>query len=222
MSSFLNKSAFLLFSTTILLVLALGCGGPRRLTLDFKPSGGSPLNQGIVQLLVSDARPGGQLVGPEAAAKILAQESQDNLVDMTTIFANGAKVSQSNLTATQIVYQATKHKLQTLGITANPNTTGAKARVTILISEFIIDIENDDFVGRVSLQATIDRPGIPEIYRSAARASGSKRKLISGLRAGEALSDALNECLNNLDFSTINNFPNPAPNMAPSPPPQLY
>jgi hypothetical protein len=185
-----------------------GCvlGGGKRLNLAFKPQGGLPLQSGIVQLLVFDQRSDKSLVGPAATSKDLLKESQAGLVDMVTTFPTGNTVSLSHLQVQALVYEAVKSKLQTLGITGGPETTGAKARVTIYITSFSVDVEDSDYVGRVALQAVIDRPGLTTIYRSNSSGQGSKFSLVGDMGANDALGDALTICVNNLDFSGLNTF----------------
>lgn len=188
-------------------LLLTGCvGGGKRLSLSFRPQGGLSLQSGIVQLLVFDQRNDKSLVGREATGKDLLKASQPGLIDMVTTFPTGNTVSLSHLPVQSLVYEAVKSKLQTLGITGGPDTTGAKARVTIYITDFNIELEGSDYVGRVALQAVIDRPGITTIYRSNANGQGSKFKLVGDMGASDALSDALSLCVNNLDFSGLNNF----------------
>jgi hypothetical protein len=192
----------------VIILLALsGCVGTgKRLNLDFKPQGGLQLTPGVVQLLVIDNRSNKSLVGPEATSKELLKESQGGQMDMTTTMPNGGTIHISHLSVPALVYESVKNKLTTLGITANPDTTGAKARVTVYITEFMIDIEGSDYVGRVAMRAVIDRPGIQTIHNSVASAQGSKFRLVGDMGANDPLSDALNKCVNSLDFSGINTF----------------
>ena len=196
----------------VLLVAALltgGCvvgGGAKRLGITFKPQGGRQLHPGIVQLLVFDQRNPPQLVGPEALTKNLLKASQGGLADLVTTFPTGNTISLSHLTVQSLVYEAVKNKLSTLGITGGPDTTGAKARVTVYVSEFVIDVEGGDYVARVSLQAVIDRPGLTTIHRSNASGVGSKFKLVGDMGADEAISEALTICVNHLDFSGIDSY----------------
>ena len=193
----------------LLAVVAMtGCvvGGGKRLILHFRPQGGLSLQGGIVQLLVFDQRNDKNLVGPNASDKNLLKQSQSGLLDMVTTFPTGNTVSLSNLPVQALVYEAVKSKLQTLGITAGPETTGAKARVTVYVADFNIDVEGSDYVGRVALQAVIDRPGLTTVYRSNAAGQGSKFSLVGGMGSNDAISDALSICVNNLDFSGLNSF----------------
>ena len=198
--------------SAILAILAIltmsGCvvGGGKRLLLSFKPQGGMPLQSGIVQLLVFDQRADKSLVGPEATGKDLLKASRAGLVDMVTTFPTCNTVSLSHLQVQPLVYEAVKSKLQTLGITGGPETTGAKARVTIYVADFKIDVEGSDYVGRVALQAVIDRPGLTTVYRSNSTGQGSKISLMGDMGANDALGDALTICVNNLDFSGLNTF----------------
>jgi hypothetical protein len=185
-----------------------GCsiGGGKRLNLDFRPQGGLQLSPGVVQLLVADRRPSAQLVGPEATNKGLLKESQNGQLDMTSTLPTGSTISLSHLSVQAAVFEAVKNKLSTLGITANPDTAGAKARVTVYITEFVIDVEGSDFVGRVGLRAVIDRPGLTMVYNSTANAQGSKFKLVGDMGSNEPMSDALNKAVNALDFSGLNSY----------------
>jgi hypothetical protein len=194
-------------ATAILALALTGCvGAGKRLNLDFRPQGGLSLTQGIVQLVVVDNRQNKNLVGPEAASRELLKESQQGILDLTTTMPNGATISLSHLSVPALVFESLKNKLASLGITANPDTTGAKARVTVYITEFVIDVEGNDYVGRVAMRAVIDRPGIPTIHNTVANAQGNKFKLVGDMGASDPLSDALNKCVNGLDFSGINTF----------------
>jgi hypothetical protein len=190
------------------LALLPGCviGGAQRLNLSFRPQGGQALQNGAVQLLVMDQRADKSLVGPEATAKDLLKESQSGLLDMVTTFPTGNTVSLSHLPVPALVYEAVKGKLQTLGINGGPDTTGAKARVTVYVTDFVVDVEGSDYAGRVGLQAVIDRPGLPTIYRSNATGFGSKFRVLGNMGANDALSEALTICVNTLDFSGLNTF----------------
>ncbi|MDR1112011.1 MAG: hypothetical protein LBP92_15285 [Deltaproteobacteria bacterium] len=193
---------------SVLLALAMsGCiGGGKRLNLDFRPQGGLQLTTGIVQLLVVDNRPSKQLVGPEATSRDLLKESQTGLMDITTTMPNGTSISLSHLSVPALVYESVKNKLSTMGITANPDTSGAKARVTVYVTEFVIDVEGSDYVGRVALRAVIDRPGLQTVHTTVASAQGTKFRLMGDMGANDPISDALNKCVNSLDFSGINTF----------------
>jgi hypothetical protein len=201
---------FTLIAAPLLAALLLsGCvvgGGAKRLGVSFKPQGGRQLLPATVQLLVFDQRPGPQLVGPEAVAKDLLKASQGGLADLVTTFPTGNTISLSHLTVQSLVYEAVKNKLSTLGITGGPDTTGAKARVTVYVSEFVIDLEGGDYVARVTLQAVIDRPGLTTIHRSNAAGQGSKFKLVGDMGADDALSQALTICVNHLDFSGLDSY----------------
>ncbi|MDR2456515.1 MAG: hypothetical protein LBE49_07990 [Deltaproteobacteria bacterium] len=185
-----------------------GCvvGGGKRLNLSFRPQGGQMLQSGIVQLLVFDQRNNKNLVGQAATDKDLLKQSQQGLVDLVTTFPTGNTVSLSHLPVQALVYETIKSKLQTLGITGGPETTGAKARVTVYVSDFSIDVEGSDYVGRVALQVVIDRPGLTTVYRSNAIGQGAKFKLVGDMGANDAMSEALTICVNNLDFSGLNSF----------------
>lgn len=202
------RSRLLAASCAFLALAFAGCviGGGQRLMLSFKPQGGQLLQTGIVQLLVIDQRANKSLVGPEATNKDLLKESRSGLVDMVTTFPTGNTVSLSHLQVQPLVYEAVKTKLQTAGITANPDTAGAKARVTVYISNFSVDVEGSDFVGRVALTAVIDRPGIETVYRHSSAGQGSKFNMLGDMGANDALSEALTICVNSLDFSALNNF----------------
>jgi hypothetical protein len=197
-----------LITLSIVVALALsGCVGTgKRLNLDYRPQGGLQLSPGIVQLVVVDNRASKSLVGPEATSRELLKESQNGQLDITTTMPNGTTISLSHLTVPALVFEAAKNKLASLGITANSDTAGAKARVTVYITEFIIDVEGNDYVGRVALRAVIDRPGIQTIHNTVASAQGSKFKLVGDMGANDPISDALNKCVNSLDFSGINTF----------------
>ncbi|MDR1676795.1 MAG: hypothetical protein LBS44_00200 [Deltaproteobacteria bacterium] len=197
----------LLTLATVLTNILSGCiGTGKRLNLDFKPQGGLQLSPGTVQLLVVDNRTSKNLVGPTASSKDLLKESQNGHLDMTTTMPNGTSISLSYLSVPALVYESIKNKLSTLGITANPHNTGAKARVTVYITEFVIDLEGNDYVGRVALNALIDRPGLPTKHHPVASAQGSKFKLVGDMGANDPLSDALNKCVNALDFSGLSSF----------------
>ncbi|MDR2301514.1 MAG: hypothetical protein LBF38_05685 [Deltaproteobacteria bacterium] len=196
---------------TVLVVfsaLALsGCvGSGKRLNLDFKPQGGLQLTSGVVQLVVVDNRASKNLVGPEATSRELLKESQPGILDLTTTMPNGTTISLSHLSVPALVFESIKNKLASLGVTANPDTAGAKARVTVYVTEFVIDVEGNDYVGRVAMRAVIDRPGIQTIHNTVASAQGSKFKLVGDMGANDPLTDALNKCVNALDFSGINTF----------------
>ncbi|MDR2444154.1 MAG: hypothetical protein LBE31_11625, partial [Deltaproteobacteria bacterium] len=147
--------------TVLTAALLTGCvvGGGKRLNVDFRPQGGMSLQPGIVQLLVFDRRNDPNLVGAEATSKELLKESQSGQIDLTTTLPTGNTIALSHLSVQTLIYEAVKTKLYTLGVTGGPETTNAKARVTIYITEFKIDVEGSDYVGRVTLQAVIDRPG---------------------------------------------------------------
>jgi hypothetical protein len=188
-------------------LFATGClGGGKRLAVSFAPQGGSALTPGAVQLVVVDQRASPQLVGPQALSKDLLRESQGGLLDLTTTLPTGSSMTLTKLTVQSAVYEAVKNKLATLGITANPDTAGAKARVTINILEFDIDVEDSNFMAHVSLQAVIDRPGINMTHRSAAKVESPKFKLVGDMGSNDAISDGLNKCINTLDFTGINSF----------------
>ncbi|MDR1657412.1 MAG: hypothetical protein LBT47_07640 [Deltaproteobacteria bacterium] len=194
--------------TLLLAVVLSGCvvGGGKPLNVAFKPQGGLSLQPGNVQLLVFDNRRDLNLVGPEATSSDLLKESQAGRIDLTTTLPNGNTIALSHLTVQALVYEAVKYKLATQGITAGPDTTGAKARVAIYITEFSIDVESGDYVGRVALQSVIDRPGLTTVYRSSAIGQGSKFKLVGDMGSEVAMSDAVTICVNNLDFSGLNSF----------------
>jgi hypothetical protein len=189
------------------LALTGGCiGAGKRLSLNFRPEGGLQLSPGAVQLLVVDDRTSRQLVGPEATSRDLLRESRDGQMDMTSTLPNGTTISLSHLNMGAVVFEAVKNKLSTLGVAANPDTAGAKARVTVYVTEFVIDVEGSDFVGRVGLRAVIDRPGITTVHSTTANAQGTKFKLVGDMGSNEPMSDALNKAVNALDFSGINTF----------------
>jgi hypothetical protein len=198
--------------TTPLVLVALlassliACSASKRLLVDFKPAGGAPLTPGTVQLLVQDSRPGGQFIGPEALSRDLFRESQDGQVDLSTTFPTGAVVSLSHLTIPVMVYEAVKAKLGAQGVAAQPDTAGAKARVTIIVKEVSIDVAGSDLRGRVALEAVIDRPGLGRTHRTNGFAESSKLKLIGDMGGSEVLGDALSRAINALDFSGVNSF----------------
>ncbi|MDR1545394.1 MAG: hypothetical protein LBU12_01480 [Deltaproteobacteria bacterium] len=190
-----------------LMTLALaGCTSAKRLVAEFRPQGGAPLTPATVQLLVQDLRPGGQFVGPEALSRDLFRESQGGQVDLTTAFPTGATVSLSHLTVPVMVYEAVKAKLGGMGVAGQPDTAGAKARVTIIVKELSIDVVGSDLLSRVSLEAVIDRPGLNLVHRSNSFAESSKLKLLGDMGGSEILGDALTRAINSLDFSGLNNF----------------
>jgi hypothetical protein len=196
---------------TVLVVfsaLALsGCvGSGNRLNLNFKPQGGLQLASGVVQLVVVDSRVNKSLVGAEATNRKLLKESQPGILDLTTTMPNGTTIALSHLSVPALVFESVKNKLASLGVTANPDTAGAKARVTVYITEFVIDVEGNDYVGRVALRAVIDRPGIQTIHNTVASAQGSKFRLMGDMGANDPLTDALNKCVNSLDFTGNNTF----------------
>lgn len=200
-----------LFQTAILSLLAAilfsGCiGTGKRLSVSFKPEGGSALKPGTVQLLVADRRSSAQLVGPEAVSRDLLKASQGGQLDLTTTMPSGSTISLSHLSVTNLVFEAVKNKLSTLGIVANPDTTGAKARVTVYVNEFVIDAVGSDYVGRVALRAVIDRPGMTTIYNTQSTGQGSKFRLVGDMGANDPMSDALNNAVNSLDFTGLNSF----------------
>ncbi|MDR0621544.1 MAG: hypothetical protein LBJ61_06690 [Deltaproteobacteria bacterium] len=202
------KRLTLTILAVILAAALAGCGvgSGKRLNLDFRPQGGLQLTTGVVQLVVVDNRTNKSLVGPAATARELLKESQTGLLDLTTTMPNGTTISLSHLSVPALVFESVKNKLATLGVTGNPDTAGAKARVTVYVTEFLIDVEGNDYVGRVAMRAVIDRPGIQTIHNTVASAQGSKFKLVGDMGASDPLSDALNKCVNSLDFSGINTF----------------
>ncbi|MDR1297786.1 MAG: YajG family lipoprotein [Deltaproteobacteria bacterium] len=203
---FLSGRAVLAALLLALILPGCGLGSGKRLSLDYRPQGGVQLAPGTVQLLVADRRTSKNLVGPEASSKDLLKESQGGQLDMTTTLPTGSTISLSRLSVEAAVFEAVKNKLQTLGIAAIPDTSGAKARVTVYITEFVIDVEGSDFVGRVGLRGVIDRPGLTQTYNTTASSQGSKFKLVGDMGSNEPMSDALNKAVNSLDFSGLNSY----------------
>ncbi|MDR2613114.1 MAG: hypothetical protein LBG06_09950 [Deltaproteobacteria bacterium] len=186
--------------------LLASCGGASRLGLTYSPIPGAILQRGTVQLVVRDARPVKNLVGPEAMNRNLFKGSQDGLVDLKVSLPTGETVARSMLTVESAVFEAVKERLRLQGVTAQTGVSGAKARVTVSIVDLSIDVQGSDLASHIRLEAVMDRPGIDLVTRTWAEADSSKMKLIGDMGGAQSLSEALTMAVNRLDFSTLDRF----------------
>ncbi|MDR1036540.1 MAG: hypothetical protein LBT40_08205 [Deltaproteobacteria bacterium] len=190
------------------LLLATSCiGGSKRLGLSFSPAPGAQLTPATVQLVVVDGRTSKNLVGPEAMNRDLFAGSQSGLIDFKVTLPTGEAISRSMLTIETAIFEAVRERLKLQGITAQTGTSGAKARVTITISDLSIDIKGSELASHVRLQAVYDRPGIDLVIRSYAEADASRRRLVGDIGGADSLSEAITLAVNRLDFSALNRFP---------------
>jgi hypothetical protein len=203
---FAMKKISLLISLLVATLILSACGPSKRLDLTFNPNVfGASLDPGQVQLLIKDQRQT-PLVGSGALNKDMFLASQSGLLDLTTVLPTGAKISKSQLSVENLVYEAVSQRLLLLGIGSRPDTQGAKARVTVNILEFNIDVSGSNIVSRISLEAIIDRPGMEKTFTSTANGESSKMKLVGDLGGSDTLGDALSRCVNNLNFTGLNSF----------------
>ncbi|MDR1395432.1 MAG: hypothetical protein LBK52_04590 [Deltaproteobacteria bacterium] len=190
----------------VLILLAAGCAGGRRLIAAYEAHPGRSLSPGSVQLLVQDRRPSPDLLGPEAMAKDLFQASQGGQLDLTVTAPSGSRTSLSHLTVSQAIWEALRQNLALQGIQALTGTSGAKARVAVTVETFSLELSGREVVARVSLSANIDRPGLPNSFQTRGFGQSNRTHLFGDQGGSDALSEALTLALNNLDFSGLNNF----------------
>jgi hypothetical protein len=201
-------AALTLPALAITLLLASSCmGGANRLGVTYTPQAGPQLQRAAVVLAVTDARPNRSLVGPEATRRDLFKGSQGGQIDLTVTLPSGETVARSMLTAESAVFEAVKEKLRLEGVTAQTSPAGAKARVTVTITDMTIDVQGSDIASHVRLEALIDRPGLELRNRSYAEADGTRMKLIGDMGGAASLSEALTLAVNRLDLSSIDRFP---------------
>jgi hypothetical protein len=189
-----------------LLIFIVGCAKSQRILAVYDMQPGRALNPGTVQLLVQDRRNSPELIGPGARAKDLFSASQGGQLDLTTKAPSGSQTSLSQLGTSQAVWEAIRQNLAVMGIRAITGTDGAKARVAVTIESLVLELNGREVVARVSLQANIDRPGLPNSYQTRGFGQSNRTHLFGDQGGSEALSEALSMALNNLDFSGLNNF----------------
>ncbi|MDR2142627.1 MAG: hypothetical protein LBR11_12750 [Deltaproteobacteria bacterium] len=189
-----------------LLLVLTGCVTSQRIMATFEAHPGAQLRPGTVQLLVQDRRPSSDLIGPEALAKDLFKASQSGRLDLTAKSPDGSQLALSNLIVSQLVWEAVRHELALVGITAIAGTQGAKARVVITVETMSVELEGHDVRAQVSLAANLDWPGVPNSFQTRGFGQSARTRLFGDQGGSQALSEALTAAINNLNFSGLNNF----------------
>jgi hypothetical protein len=201
------KTSKLLLVLSLCLCLCACIGSSKRLNVGYAPVAGGPqLRAGNVFLVVHDARSNRSIVGPTALEKNLFKGSQNGQMDLSVTLPTGQTIARSQLNMQELVYEAVKERLRLLGITASPNNVNAKARVTINVSDFVLEAQGTDAMAHVRLEAVIEGPDMQRVNRVWAEADSSKFKLIGVMGGAESLGDALTLAVNRLNFSSLNEY----------------
>lgn len=158
-----------------------------------------------VYLVVNDRRSSTNLVGPDAQAKELFTELRNGRFDLKVNMPGGSHVTMTNLTTIEAVREAVSRRLQSQGVTSTSQRAAAHLTVEVNIDQMVIDLAEGDLVARVSLSTEIYRDA-GSVAKSNTGAVANRMRLIGGTGGATALSEALSQAINDLDFSGINRF----------------
>ncbi|MDR2352647.1 MAG: hypothetical protein LBF22_05695 [Deltaproteobacteria bacterium] len=204
-----TSKIFFPFCALVLLLFLTGCpvkmGAPLTVTYNVQNES-QYLTQGYVLLRVVDARQNKNLVGQKAMERDLFKKSQTGIVDLEIVGSRGEKYSRTNVTVENAVYEAIRYRLQHLGVNATSDPNIIKARVTVRIVDFKIDVEDQQAVSTVSLEVAIDNPPSETVSRTWASSESAKVSLMFDMGGSDSISQALSRCVDRLDFNGLNRF----------------
>ena len=199
------KNYLLKFLFILPFVALSGCLMAQNMELVYTVVPTGKLKKSTVYLVVNDNRTSSDTVGPDAKKEGLFRELNKGTVGLHVTMPDGAKIIMTNMSIIDAVRESAKRKLLSQGVNSTSVKSENQLTVEINIDELNIDLVDGELVATVALSSDIYKDQ-ETVAKSNAKTVSNRMQLLGGTGGATVLSEALTQCMNDLDLGGINNF----------------